>query len=150
LWVKVDDTRTDTGAIIECDESNNLFRAGIDTDSVNYPPRFTGKLPSWVEALSTYRYAMKFLDPDGDPLTFSLPVAPTGMVIHSTLGVLAWNPGLEQIGQHDVGPFASKTPASGNVMIQSVHHLHHGTEHRTGFHDATALRHAGSMEVIRL
>jgi len=39
-------------------------------------------------------------DVDGDPLTFSLPMSPTGMTLHPTLGTIVWQPTSSQIGFH--------------------------------------------------
>ena len=43
-------------------------------------------------AAPAYRYDVKAIDPDGDPLTYSLTTAPTGMVINSATGVITWSP----------------------------------------------------------
>src|SRR5262249_50849164 len=39
----------------------------------------------------TYTYPVKALDPDNDPLTYSLPIAPQGMAIDPTSGVITWD-----------------------------------------------------------
>src|SRR5262249_10541928 len=40
----------------------------------------------------TYTYPVKAVDPDNDPLTYSLTTAPTGMVISRDSGLIEWNP----------------------------------------------------------
>ncbi len=51
---------------------------------------------------SVYRYDANATDPDGDPITFSLPAAPAGMTVHPTLGVVVWAPTADQVGVHQV------------------------------------------------
>jgi hypothetical protein len=41
-------------------------------------------------------------DPDGDTLTYSLPVAPTGMTIDPASGLIQWTPAVDQVGSHTV------------------------------------------------
>ncbi len=49
-----------------------------------------------------YTYTVEAIDPDGDALTYSLLTAPDGMAIDSTTGVITWNPGPAQLGEHTV------------------------------------------------
>jgi len=41
---------------------------------------------------ASYTYDVKATDPNGDTLTYSLTVSPTGMTINSTTGVISWTP----------------------------------------------------------
>lgn len=50
----------------------------------------------------TYLYFPAAYDPDGDPVTFSLPTAPAGMTIGSNTGHIAWIPATNQVGPHTV------------------------------------------------
>ncbi|MCB1101911.1 MAG: hypothetical protein KDL10_06085, partial [Kiritimatiellae bacterium] len=50
----------------------------------------------------TYLYFPSAYDPDGDPVTFSLPTAPAGMTIGTNTGHIAWIPATNQIGPHAV------------------------------------------------
>jgi choice-of-anchor C domain-containing protein len=45
---------------------------------------------------------VKASDPENDPISYSLPVAPPGMTIHPRLGTIAWIPGYDQLGAHSV------------------------------------------------
>ncbi|MEM9409821.1 MAG: putative Ig domain-containing protein [Planctomycetota bacterium] len=45
---------------------------------------------------------LEFEDAENDDLVFDLVVAPTGMAIHPTLGVLSWTPREDQLGLHSV------------------------------------------------
>ena len=41
---------------------------------------------------AAYTYDVEATDPNGDTLTYSLTVSPTGMTINSTTGVITWTP----------------------------------------------------------
>ena len=49
-----------------------------------------------------YTYDVEATDPNGDTLTYSLTVGPTGMTINSTTGVISWTPTEAQIGANEV------------------------------------------------
>jgi len=49
-----------------------------------------------------YTYDVEATDPNGDTLTYSLAVSPTGMTINSTTGVIIWTPTEDQIGENEV------------------------------------------------
>ena len=51
---------------------------------------------------STYVYAPFAQDADGDPLTYSLLQAPSGMTINPTSGRIEWTPDAGQLGNQDV------------------------------------------------
>lgn len=69
---------------------------------LNEAPYFTS-LPR-VEALAgrDYLYDADASDPDGDPLSYKLLVAPAGMSIASNTGAITWTPTLQQVGRHDI------------------------------------------------
>lgn len=49
-----------------------------------------------------YVYQVQAFDADNDQLVYSLPTAPQGMQIDSATGLITWNPGIAQVGPHDV------------------------------------------------
>jgi len=51
---------------------------------------------------AVYTYDVEATDPNGDTLTYSLTVSPTGMTINSTNGVITWTPTEDQIGENEV------------------------------------------------
>jgi len=51
---------------------------------------------------AVYSYDAEAIDPDGDALTYSLPVAPQGMVIDAGSGVISWTPTQAQSGPQAV------------------------------------------------
>jgi hypothetical protein len=56
----------------------------------NMPPMIIEDKKFWVED-NIYRHQIKATDPDGDVLTYSLKVAPAGMTINSSTGLIQWN-----------------------------------------------------------
>lgn len=49
-----------------------------------------------------YIYQVQAVDADNEPLVYSLQTAPQGMQINSATGLITWNPGLGQVGVHNV------------------------------------------------
>src|SRR5262249_31399451 len=45
---------------------------------------------SFLGPPNPYQYTVKAIDPDGDPLTYSLPLGPQGMSIDPTSGLITW------------------------------------------------------------
>lgn len=68
--------------------------------SHNAPPEITSTAPPLDSP--SYLYYVRATDPDGDPLTFSLLTAPTGMTLHPATGRLFWDPAPGQVGFHPV------------------------------------------------
>lgn len=110
-------------------------KKGEDTDSViitatrlNHPPTITSAPVAAATVGQAYSYDVEATDPDtGDVLTYSLPVAPTGMQINSTTGLIQWTPTAAQVGSQNVtvrvadqsGLFAEQ---SFTVTVRSVNH----------------------------
>jgi len=67
----------------------------------NAPPRFVTTPPQQFRA-STYFYDARAEDPDGDQLTYALEIAPDGMSIDPNAGVVRWEIGEAQAGEHPV------------------------------------------------
>lgn len=49
-----------------------------------------------------YTYQVVAVDADNEPLLYTLETAPQGMQINSATGLITWNPGISQVGPHDV------------------------------------------------
>ena len=49
-----------------------------------------------------YAYAVQATDPDGDTLTFSLPIGPTNMAINAATGLISWSPAERDVGSRDI------------------------------------------------
>jgi hypothetical protein len=76
---------------------------GIDVGAqpvppVNRPPHFTSAAPSNATVGQQLVYQASAFDPDNDPLTFDLPVHPTGMVVDGTTGLVTWTPDSSEVG----------------------------------------------------
>ncbi|WP_165228130.1 putative Ig domain-containing protein [Aquisphaera insulae] len=50
----------------------------------------------------SYAYQANAIDPDSDPLTYSLPEHPSGMIVNSATGLITWAPRAEQVGINEV------------------------------------------------
>jgi hypothetical protein len=103
LWVRVDDDGTGIGIILEFDETNNAIRAGIDLDPINYAPKQTRPFTATettTTARTPYKLTLPVLDPDGDDITYEVLIGPEGLMVHQSLGVIAWYPLRDQIGTH--------------------------------------------------
>jgi RHS repeat-associated protein len=70
-----------------------VTNAGDDTLSVIY---------NRYDPANVLRYQATAIDPDGDPITFSLEDAPGGMLLDEVTGVMVWAPMPEQIGTNRV------------------------------------------------
>ena len=82
----------------------------------NRSPLFSS-IPDFQATLGkSYRYAAQATDPDGSRLTYSLLVAPTGMVVSAATGVVAWTPRTTQAGANQVALQVSD--GRGGVAVQ--------------------------------
>jgi len=68
----------------------------------NQAPIFTSTPDTETYVSDTYNYDADALDPNTDPLTYSLLQAPTGMQISSTTGLITWTPTANDVGAHIV------------------------------------------------
>src|SRR5207248_318679 len=73
----------------------------IVNNAGNYAYLSTGFDATIKQVGDFFRYTATANDPDGDSLTFDMPVHPQGAAIHPTLGVITWVPGLADVGPHD-------------------------------------------------
>ncbi|MCA8963054.1 MAG: hypothetical protein KDC38_21170, partial [Planctomycetes bacterium] len=75
----------------------------IDVEEViDVSPVFTSTPDDRARAGEPYQYAALVDDADGDPIDFSLDVAPGGMAIDSVSGVVTWSPTAGDVGGHTV------------------------------------------------
>jgi serine protease AprX len=81
------------------------------------PPSIISTPPTSATEGSLYSYTVTASDADGDALSFSLGVAPAGMTIGVSTGVVMWTPGSNQAGSHDVT--VQVTDARGLAATQS-------------------------------
>ncbi len=91
---------------IRANDPSGLFGAQVFTPSIlplNEPPVITSSPALEATVGGTYRYGVVAVDPNGDPLTFSLIDRPSGMSVSPQSGVITWIPEIEQEGSVLVG-----------------------------------------------
>jgi len=75
----------------------------VTINGVNDPPTITSTPVTTATQDEPYTYDVDASDVDaGDPLKFSLDVAPNGMTINSTSGLIEWTPTNAQVGPNGV------------------------------------------------
>ncbi|MBT5874115.1 MAG: tandem-95 repeat protein, partial [Candidatus Latescibacteria bacterium] len=72
--------------------------ATVTVDPVNDLPVITNGPDTTATESVDYTLDLDGADVDGDVLTWSLPVAPTGMVINAATGEISWLPGQADVG----------------------------------------------------
>ena len=73
------------------------FDLQVIADSPNNSPAFTSTPRKSIQIDRRYVYAAEAIDPNGDPLSYSLPIAPAGMTIDAN-GLVQWQPTANQFG----------------------------------------------------
>ncbi len=71
---------------------------GID----NWPPRFYGTPTPGAVVGGLYEVQLQAQDPESDPMTFSLAMAPTGMTVGVSNGIVRFTPTPDQVGTHEI------------------------------------------------
>jgi RHS repeat-associated protein len=66
------------------------------------PPKFTSTPPNQATVAQRYQYQPVVDNPDGELLTFDLPVHPAGMVVDPATGVVRWIPTSDELGSQNV------------------------------------------------
>jgi RHS repeat-associated protein len=82
----------------------------------NRAPVFTSTPPTTAVVGRVYQYQPVVSNPDGVPLTFDLPVKPSGMVIDPATGFISWLPTLDEAGIQNV--IARVQDGRGGVDLQ--------------------------------
>lgn len=82
------------------DDEGKVFY-GSAFEIPNAPPVFVTSPPLDFRT-NSYNYTAQATDPDDDPLTYSLEMAPEGMTIDSKSGQMAWRINAESIGSHQI------------------------------------------------
>ncbi len=80
-------------------------------------PSVTSVPPTQSAVGSTYVYVVQADNPSGNPLVYSLSVAPLGMAINAQTGAVSWTPSAAQIGPQSV--LLRVTDGVGNYLAQS-------------------------------
>ena len=79
------------------------FTITVTEPQPNEPPVITSAPVTTATENLLYNYDVEATDPNaGDILTFSLDLAPSGMAIDETSGLVQWTPAISQLGDHNV------------------------------------------------
>jgi RHS repeat-associated protein len=93
---------------------------GVDfgnTENATGAPFFTTSPPGSASVGQRYIYESVAFDPAGRSLTYDLPVAPAGMVIGPTNGIILWTPGADEAGVQHV--LIRAQDDQGGVVLQA-------------------------------
>jgi RHS repeat-associated protein len=82
--------------------TRQAFDLPVVATAANNAPRITSQPPGPAAVAMVYQYSVRAEDPNGDPLSFRLDQAPSGMMIGSATGLLTWTPASAQAGTQRV------------------------------------------------
>lgn len=68
----------------------------------NAPPAFASVPPTSAVVGAPYRYDGDAIDPDADPMVYSIESGPDGLILDSGTGIPHWTPGADDLGAHFV------------------------------------------------
>ena len=102
-WQQTEPLTRSYTVTLAADETVTGFDFGnVEQSAENRSPLFTSKPPDSADVDELTRYNAAAVDPDNDPLTFDLPLAPGGMTVHPQRGIVVWQPTRDQVGTHQV------------------------------------------------
>ena len=92
------------------DSTNGILKFDVEhfstyysgTNTTNGAPEITSTPKVNATAREAYSYDVDAADPDGDTLTYSLTLSPSGMSISSSTGSISWTPTNSQVGMHNI------------------------------------------------
>ncbi len=104
---------------------------------VNRNPIITSMPVTTATVNQVYYYDVDAIDPDNDPITYSLStLSPRGMIINPNTGLITWTPDATQLGDNDVivlaqdnrGGLARQlftiTVTQGQILPTKISHIH--------------------------
>ncbi|MBU1004577.1 MAG: PKD domain-containing protein, partial [Nanoarchaeota archaeon] len=103
--------------VMDDDGSVSIISNNITVSYVNDAPVITTASINATLEDSNYTYDVNAIDEEGDNLTYSLAVYPSGMVINSTDGMIRWLPTNSGVGLHNV--IVNVSDVFGAYTIQS-------------------------------
>ncbi len=117
-WSHVgDDSRILVSLSANAVSANNDFTVRPTNTSVSGGVHFVTVPGTTVEARQIYRYVSLATNLTQTPNVYDLSLAPDGMVIDASKGMIAWRPTIDQIGAHNVIVRAT--------MVRAVSHFTH-------------------------
>ena len=81
---------------------SNTATVTLTVHALNGPPVITSTPVTVASTRAPYTYDVEATDPEGDPLTFSLTEAPSGMTLDPATGLLTWTATDTDLGTHTV------------------------------------------------
>ncbi|HZU34488.1 MAG TPA: putative Ig domain-containing protein, partial [Gemmataceae bacterium] len=93
--------------------ATQTYSIGVLQQKGNDPPLIISTPVTTLAVGQNYQYPVKAVDADNDPLTYSLPVGPTGMTIDPTSGLITWN------GPGPGGDTAGPAPVDGLTLTKA-------------------------------
>lgn len=101
-------------------QANQSFSIHVGTTPVNAAPTIVSTPPaSLVPDGKAFAYDLLAVDPDNDPVTWSLDSAPQGVSIDPARGNLRWTPGKDQLGPQTI--VVRATDPYGASSTQAIH-----------------------------
>jgi len=85
----------------------------------NSPPKIVSEPKARMER-GKFRYTVKAVDPDGDPVEFTLKNAPEGMAIEPSTGVITWEFEEKDIGEYQTEVIASDSEGAEDIQIVNL------------------------------
>ena len=97
----------------------------VTTSPSNGPPAITSTPRLDAVVGRPYRLDLEAVDPDGDPVVWTLVEGPRGMALGLASGVLTWLPAADQIGGHTVtvraeDPFSAAATQTFTLAVSAV------------------------------
>jgi RHS repeat-associated protein len=107
-------------------EFTQAFEMDVTSSESNGAPSIVSvPLTSAVVADSLFQYQPRAIDPDNDPLVWSLLESPDGVSIDPVTGAIRWTPAMDQLGAHTIviqaaDPFAASTTQRVSLVVTCV------------------------------
>ena len=92
--------------------------ADQSASQVNHAPVFQTTPPTTAVVGQLLRYNALATDSDGDPLTYDLPLGPSGMGVDGASGTVVWNPTADEVGTQNA--LLRVSDGRGGVTLQPM------------------------------
>jgi hypothetical protein len=100
-------------------EDEGIWRSEEGFTIPNSPPKIISQPEARMEG-GKFTYQVKAEDPDGDQIEFALKNAPGGMTIEPATGLVTWEFGEKDIGEHRIEVIASDSEGAKDIQILTL------------------------------